>query len=492
MADLDNVLSDHLTSATVFKCTSKTVQNELLDCMFGTYREHMAEEIRKTSFVSVQADETTDVSNMSQFVIILRYVVGDKVQERLYGFEVTTDRSSSGLNELIKRCLENYEVRDKLISQTYDGAATMSGRLNGVQAKIKEMYPNAHFVHCYAQQLNLIMQSACARISELRLFFANLSAFVTFFSQFPKRNDVLREVFDRRMVSSGSTRWNFKSRSVNSVYENREALKECLGKIVSGTGDHWDYKTLNEASGLLRLLEDVTFLYYLEFFHRLMPHVDLLYSSLQKRNIICNEIHQKLRDFTKSVQDLRELIDTIEIHLENNATAKRKERPPAHTCKEACDIVINEAEDRFSKSDHSVVFQLVNPSLFPAHSKIFPESTLDLVAANYPTISPAKLKTELSVIYGRKDFHVAKTTSQLLEFLYENELADTFSETFMLLQICLTTPVSSAESERCFSTLKRIKTFLRNTMTNDRLCTRCTICTKKFGSWDQRVQLESY
>ena len=242
MADLDNVLSDHLTSATVFKCTSKTVQNELLDCMFGTYREHMAEEIRKTSFVSVQADETTDVSNMSQFVIILRYVVGDKVQERLYGFEVTTDRSSSGLNELIKRCLENYEVRDKLISQTYDGAATMSGRLNGVQAKIKEMYPNAHFVHCYAHQLNLIMQSACARISELRLFFANLSAFVTFFSQFPKRNDVLREVFDRRMVSSGSTRWNFKSRSVNSVYENREALKECLGKIVSRTGIYWDYK----------------------------------------------------------------------------------------------------------------------------------------------------------------------------------------------------------------------------------------------------------
>ena len=200
-----------------------------------------------------------------------------------------------------------------------------------------------------------------------------------------------------------------------------------------------------------------------------MAHFDMLHSSLQKRNITCNEIHQKLKDFIKSVQDLRELTDTIEIHLENNATAKRKERPPAHTCKEACDIVINEAEDRFSKSDHSVVFQLVNPSLFPAHSKIFPESTLDLVAANYPTISPEKLKTELSVIYGRTDFHVAKTTSQLLEFLYENELADTFSETFMLLQICLTTPVSSAESERSFSTLKRIKTFPGNTMTNDRL-----------------------
>ena len=50
-----------------------------------------------------------------------------------------------------------------------------------------------------------------------------------------------------------------------------------------------------------------------------------------------------------------------------------------------------------------------------------------------------------------------------------NELAEIFSETFMLLLICLTTPVSSAVSERCFSTLKRIKTFPENTMTNDRL-----------------------
>ena len=29
--------------------------------------------------------------------------------------------------------------------------------------------------------------------------------------------------------------------------------------------------------------------------------------------------------------------------------------------------------------------------------------------------------------------------------------------------------MSTAEAERCFSTLKRIKTFLRSTMTNDRL-----------------------
>ncbi|KAJ7984327.1 hypothetical protein DPEC_G00363610 [Dallia pectoralis] len=43
------------------------------------------------------------------------------------------------------------------------------------------------------------------------------------------------------------------------------------------------------------------------------------------------------------------------------------------------------------------------------------------------------------------------------------------SQTVILLKILTTTPMTTAESGRCFSTLKRIKTFLRNSMTQDRL-----------------------
>lgn len=52
---------------------------------------------------------------------------------------------------------------------------------------------------------------------------------------------------------------------------------------------------------------------------------------------------------------------------------------------------------------------------------------------------------------------------------YSNNLEEVFSETVTLLKILITTPMTTAEAERCFSTLKRIKTFLRNSMTQDRL-----------------------
>lgn len=57
----------------------------------------------------------------------------------------------------------------------------------------------------------------------------------------------------------------------------------------------------------------------------------------------------------------------------------------------------------------------------------------------------------------------------LMDFIRDNNLCATFSECVKLLKVLLTMPMSTAEAERCFSTLKRVKTFLRNTMSQDRL-----------------------
>lgn len=47
VTSLDTVLEEHLKTATVFKGTSKTVQNELLDCMLSVLKTHIMEEIKK-------------------------------------------------------------------------------------------------------------------------------------------------------------------------------------------------------------------------------------------------------------------------------------------------------------------------------------------------------------------------------------------------------------------------------------------------------------
>ncbi|KAL6455159.1 hypothetical protein MHYP_G00364000 [Metynnis hypsauchen] len=74
VASLDGVLNEHLENAAVFKGTSRTVQNELLDCMCSVLKEHVIKEAQSSDFLSIQADETVDIATQCQLVLVLRYI----------------------------------------------------------------------------------------------------------------------------------------------------------------------------------------------------------------------------------------------------------------------------------------------------------------------------------------------------------------------------------------------------------------------------------
>nr|CAH7746384.1 unnamed protein product [Callosobruchus chinensis] len=154
--------------------------------MLQVCREEICKQIEKADYLSIQCDETTDVSNYCQMVLILRYFNEWSICEHFWGFIRIKDKTATGL----KTCIENeidplvLKTPQKLIAQTYDGANVMSGVNNCVQAQIKIKYPNAHFIYCYAHQLNLIMQKSASQNAKVRVFFNNLSAIPVFFFKF--------------------------------------------------------------------------------------------------------------------------------------------------------------------------------------------------------------------------------------------------------------------------------------------------------------------
>lgn len=71
----------------------------------------------------------------------------------------------------------------------------------------------------------------------------------------------------------------------------------------------------------------------------------------------------------------------------------------------------------------------------------------------------------------------------------ENNLEAVLSELTKLIKILLTIPMTTSEPERCFSTLKRIKTFLRSTMNNDRLNALAVLSIeKKFLNMNPQIK----
>ena len=100
------------------------------------------------------------------------------------------------------------------------------------------------------------------------------------------------------------------------------------------------------------------------------------------------------------------------------------------------------------------------------HTKDFPSNAF---VHAYPMLEKDKLKTELTVLYPRKNLRKSENLINLLEMMNDNYLQSKFSETVKLLKILITNPMTTAEAERCFSTLKIIKIILPSTITNGRL-----------------------
>ncbi|XP_076038775.1 uncharacterized protein LOC143023976 [Oratosquilla oratoria] len=166
-SQLDPDLRTHSESKAVFKGVSKIIQNKILDCLLQIYRDQIRKEMKEAPFAAVMADDTTDVSEHTQMVIVLRYLLREEVVERFCGFFTPENQTADGLSKCILDQLNTVLEgnAEKLIAQTIDGASVM-----------KEPH---------------------------------------FFSRSPLRLNVLTKHMTSRIPRPSSTRWNFHSHTVN-------------------------------------------------------------------------------------------------------------------------------------------------------------------------------------------------------------------------------------------------------------------------------------
>ncbi|XP_045595761.2 zinc finger MYM-type protein 1-like [Procambarus clarkii] len=410
---LDSSLDAHIRNVTVFKGLSKSIQNELLESMLEICKNKIKEEVKNAEYLAVMCDETTDIYDKTQMVIVLRYELQGRPVERFWGFFNLINKTVEALSIVLLKELQILigDYPHKLIAQTYDGAAVVIGANKGVQTIVKEVYTNAHFIHCYAHQLNLIVEQAALQNTDVRVFFNSVSGIPAFVSKSPQ-------------------------------------------KVAA-------------AAGVKRVVNDPEFEFWLEFFSKVMPHVDILFSQFQSRNIDAAKANASLKAFTSAVHKLRDECDAFVPPPEPKRRKFNTDRLVA--AKEVCDVILLQCRARFSFTNHLEASKLLLVNQFPVYTKDFPSTALVQAVAAYPMLEKDKLRTELSVLYTREDLYKSENLIDLLEIMNNNHLQSTFSETVKLLKILITTPMITAEAERCFLTLKRIKAFLRNTMAIERL-----------------------
>ena len=71
--------------------------------------------------------------------------------------------------------------------QGYDGASKMSGRENGLQAKVLTVNLKALYLYCFGHQLNFVVQDSLKAIPGVPIALECMHAVVQFFKSSPKK-----------------------------------------------------------------------------------------------------------------------------------------------------------------------------------------------------------------------------------------------------------------------------------------------------------------
>ena len=498
--------------------TSPEIQNTLLEIMGSKVRKQICDSVMSAGAFSLLADESKDVSKNEQMSVVVRYVEvsSGNIHERFLNFVQAISLTAEGLSTLLLKILEENKLDPKqIVSQGYDGATVMSGRCNGVQKRIQEVAPKARYVHCYAHNLNLALVDCVKNVNDASEFFALLQSLYVFISSskahtifMEKQRELFPDKQPKQLQKLSDTRWACRYRAINAVCWTFDAVIETLQDIASSQ----DHVKGVEARGLLHQVQCFKFLLSLIIFDRVLSCTFSLSEQLQDSKVNLakaadlviatkDTLHefrhdhswQQLYDYATQVAQTKRIDISDENHRSRvrrlpsrlddsfllEASTSRQITTSADQYKiglyyPILDSFIAEMERRFS-TENIALMRAIQSCSPDSPTFLDYDAMLPLIQAYCLDVDTIEMETVLAK-RALKD----KDMTSLSDVIHEvYQLKAAFPSLLKLLQITQTIAVSTAECERSFSALKRIKTYLRSTMSNDRLSNLAILSIEK-------------
>ncbi|KAL4126233.1 hypothetical protein QTP88_010459 [Uroleucon formosanum] len=482
--DIDH-LKNFLSSNYRNKYISPSIQNDIISTCGDVILKKVVKEVNESGYFSVLADETTDISVVEQLTICVRYLVGSGKEKNVHESFLKFTEVASLIGENLASAIFN----------GYDGASNMSGHIKGVRTIIRNKYPKALYVHCVAHTLNLAVSSAC-NIQPVRNCLGTIEKMYCFFNS-PKRHQVILKAISesdldpkvKTLKRLCATRWIQRYDAINDFVELFPYVVVSLEKI-----SEWNDLSSVDANILLKSM-DSKFLISLQVIKVLFSYGLPLCKQLQQIKIDLREAVELASDNVKVLKNLRENIEvefrkmfenakygdfldiTISVdrlnkrqkHRDNPLTNENGSLDPevyyrVTICIPFIDSFITQLSDRFL--DHRNVFCGFQ-CLFDYESGDVPDEFDELIKFYLPECDINTVRAELKMWKIKLERTENKPKSGLDAIKECNNII--YPNIFNLLNILCTLPVSTATPERIFSCLKRLKTYTRNTMKEERL-----------------------
>lgn len=171
------VVSEHLNkAATNVNCInylSKEIQSNIINLMGQKVQNIIVSKIKDAKYYSIILDCIPDVSKIEQMSLVIRIVSYDKDEGYIPNgyfieFLPVMSTTGAGLTEVILQELDKLGLKIEVMrGQGYDNGANMKGIHSGVQQRILNENPKTFFVPFSCHSLNLVINDAAKKSSEL-------------------------------------------------------------------------------------------------------------------------------------------------------------------------------------------------------------------------------------------------------------------------------------------------------------------------------------
>ncbi|XP_042067181.1 zinc finger MYM-type protein 1-like [Salvia splendens] len=420
--------------------------------------------------------------------LVIRYVNNNgEIVERFLALVHVTDTTAKSLKEGIDSVFAKHVLSlSRLRGQGYDGASNMRGEYNGLKTLILNENISTKYIHCFAHQLQLVVVNVTKQHGAISDFFTIVTMIVNTCGTSCKRRDKLRQAEHEKIVKSleseeiksgrglnqemslrrpGDTRWGSHFTTLLRLKGMWSSIIEMLEHVYED-GTNLDNRGISKT--LSMRLGSYDFVYILHLMVELLGSTNDLSKVLQlwDQNIVqaislIDTTKRNLQDFRENGwnQFLRQVeefcvtnyIDVINMDdtVKFGVRMKRGERVTNyHHYKvevycQVLDLVIQEMENRFPETNTELLI------------------CMNCLSPRTPLL--ASISTSCDIV-DKVEFSNIEDLGNLAKILVATTRDKAFPLVYRLIELTLILPVATASVERVFSSMKFIKTDLRNRM----------------------------
>lgn len=485
---------------------SKTTQNELLRLCGDSVLKSLTQEIRDAKYFSVLADEAADISKIEQMSVVVRFVDKESnIREEFLGFtQCSEGLSGEAIAKTIKQALDDFGLDiENCRGQGYDGAGSMAGKCSGAAVNIQREYPKALYVHCRSHVLNLCVASAC-KIQMVKNMMGHVRVVSAFFNVHPKRfallceniKSLLPQANHSNLIDVCRTRWVARIDGLDIFIELFEPIVQSLADIKDNVQGNWNPDSCRDASGLYYGTVAFQFIVTLIVVYRCLAWTRPLTKQLQATDYDIVKCVEKVKCLLSKLTSLRSKISQNHNAWFEEATSMAQSVGTDPSMPRIVARQMNRSNAPAQTPSQYYQRSLSIPFLDHLCSQIslrFSDLNLAVLSAFHAL--PARVvcqhdwqeKFKDFLSYCRNDLPEARHLEMELEMWQETwenyegtpptsvqsllPLIDqlTFPNIHTAFQILATLPVTTCSCERSISALRRLKSYLRSTMKQDRL-----------------------